>query len=91
MDQTKRSTHLVRYYSRDEIAAIRIIAISVAISTLFSTDFKMMSKSSESRSQSKFSPISAKNMVNTWRIILSVFVLQFPGEVGARNFSKNPR
>ena len=38
-----------------------------------------------------FSPTWAKNAVKKWRNCSPIFVLQFPGKVGARNFAKNWR
>ena len=34
---------------------------------------------------------SAKNPAKFWRNFSQIFVLQFPGKVGARKFTKNPR
>ena len=47
-----------------------------------------MPKSPESEILAKF---FAKNAAKKWRIFLPIFVLQFPGKVGARNFTKNWR
>ena len=38
-----------------------------------------------------FSPTRVKNVAKIWRKISPMFVLQFPGEVAARNFTKNWR
>ena len=38
-----------------------------------------------------FSKRSAKNAANFWRNFSQIFVLQFPGKMAAKNFTKNPR
>ena len=39
----------------------------------------------------KFAPMWAKNAAKIWRNFSPIFVLQFPGKVGARHFTKIPR
>ena len=38
-----------------------------------------------------FSRRSAKNAAKFWRNFSQIFVLQFPGKMAAKNFTKNPR
>ena len=38
-----------------------------------------------------FSKRSAKNAAKFWRNFSQIFVLQFPGKMAAKNFTKNPR
>ena len=51
----------------------------------------VMDKSFQERNSGDISPISAKNVAQIWQRFLPIFVLPFPGKVGARNFTKNPR
>ena len=49
-----------------------------------------MGTSPESEIQVKFFADIGKNVVKIWRNILQIFVLQFPGKMGVRHFTKKP-
>ena len=52
---------------------------------------RLRRKASRAKFWRNVSPTWAKNAAKKWRIFSPIFVLQFPGKVVARNFTKNWR
>ena len=50
-----------------------------------------LEKSPRAKFLRNFSKRSAKNAAKFWRNFSQIFVLQFPGKMAAKNFTKNPR